>query len=729
MERSLEQLYAIKFCVRLGKNATETFQMLQKAFKDDCISRSQSGKWHKAFKEGREEIADEPRSGRPTTARTDEIVDRVLEVLRTDRRLSIQQIADTLHMSTFVVNRIVTEDLQMRKVFVKGSKTEQHLKKAIDLKQKLQNSLDKFSEIKIDDRKVFDPSGFSGSEESDEEELVEVPKKEGFEPVIPPHKRKDYGRSWEAEPSTSSKMADKKAEMLARAPRLPFDLDLYHWEEKEIIPPTIVKFDCSHKFWKPISNDTTDFVDKKKPWTKPTLSVPTFFDAALEYTKVAIIGSRVNAHSLDRILLPRGFCNRITPYQTINYAYSCHYDPSGRPRSYKTSLHRQTYSLIEWKHSSMKYQKDPTLLAELKAATGVDLTVPKKGQRKSKKKFPELTNLKTLNNTTRNRLEKKIFNKAPTCVMSRSTAERVASTLDKIDERKFDDKTSDTGGGGRDVLVVGGNFLRPTEGGFFLWKSGVFATFGVGIGLHWFLWILLSSLFHLSVQTVVYLLTCTLASTILSTLRTGESVISWDLWDQCYLMLDEPRCQLYPAVVVEGDTAGPKGWPLLDESKEELKEIIEKVKKKVKKSSWPSQNGPVIQGQSGIIENASWAFVIDHHCVSTMSQSIGLSEPYGLIDTKNGTCRKRALRPMHLAALASLMCAVSTGMTIGYSASTEPALHCGNTKPTELCLNADQMKWFLSIISIGGLVGCLLAGKCASSVYFIIRDFLPRRET
>ncbi|UYV72492.1 hypothetical protein LAZ67_9003387 [Cordylochernes scorpioides] len=97
----------------------ETFQMLQKAFKDDCISRSQSGKWHKVFKEGREEVADEPCSGRPTTARTDENVDRVLEVLRTDRRLSIQQIADTLHMSTFVVHGIVTEDLHMRKVCAK----------------------------------------------------------------------------------------------------------------------------------------------------------------------------------------------------------------------------------------------------------------------------------------------------------------------------------------------------------------------------------------------------------------------------------------------------------------------------------------------------------------------------------------------------------------------------------------------------------------------------------
>ncbi|GFV19720.1 protein GVQW3 [Trichonephila clavipes] len=114
-------LYAIKFCVRLGKNATETFQMLQEAFKDDCISRSQSGKWHKAFKEGREEVADEPHSGRPTTARTEENVDRVGEVLRTDRRLSIQQISDTLHMSTFAVLGIVTEDLKCVRTATAGS--------------------------------------------------------------------------------------------------------------------------------------------------------------------------------------------------------------------------------------------------------------------------------------------------------------------------------------------------------------------------------------------------------------------------------------------------------------------------------------------------------------------------------------------------------------------------------------------------------------------------------
>ncbi|UYV67193.1 hypothetical protein LAZ67_4004296 [Cordylochernes scorpioides] len=122
--------------------------MLQKAFKDDCISRSQSGKWHKAFKEGRKEVADEPRSGRPTTARTDENVDRVLEVLRTDRRLSIQQIADTLHMSTFVVHGIVTEDLQMRKSCAWHTKSSPRPKKARMSKSRIKTMIIVFLDIR-----------------------------------------------------------------------------------------------------------------------------------------------------------------------------------------------------------------------------------------------------------------------------------------------------------------------------------------------------------------------------------------------------------------------------------------------------------------------------------------------------------------------------------------------------------------------------------------------------
>ncbi|XP_042896061.1 protein GVQW3 [Parasteatoda tepidariorum] len=93
--------------------------MLQDDFKEECISGSQCGRWHKASKEGREMVTDEPCSGRPTTARPDENDQHVREVLKSDSRLSIQVIANTLNLSKCRVHGIMTEDLQMRKVCAK----------------------------------------------------------------------------------------------------------------------------------------------------------------------------------------------------------------------------------------------------------------------------------------------------------------------------------------------------------------------------------------------------------------------------------------------------------------------------------------------------------------------------------------------------------------------------------------------------------------------------------
>ena len=56
--------------------------------------------------------------------------------------------------------------------------------------------------------------------------------------------------------------------------------------------------------------------------------------------------------------------------------------------------------------------QEPGFLADIKAATGVDLTMPVKGKRKGPKvEFPNLTDIKALKNTSRSRLEKKVFSK------------------------------------------------------------------------------------------------------------------------------------------------------------------------------------------------------------------------------------------------------------------------------------------------------------------------------
>lgn len=119
MERTVEQRYAVKFCFKLGKSASETFELIKQAYGDDALSRTRVFEWYKMFKEGREVVEDEHRAGRPTTARTDGQVAKVKQVLDADRRSTIALISEETGLSVGTVHTIVTEDLAMRKVCAK----------------------------------------------------------------------------------------------------------------------------------------------------------------------------------------------------------------------------------------------------------------------------------------------------------------------------------------------------------------------------------------------------------------------------------------------------------------------------------------------------------------------------------------------------------------------------------------------------------------------------------
>jgi transposase len=85
MQKNIEQRYATKFCVKLNKSATETFASLTEAYGDATLSRFVVFKWHKAFKEGRENVEYDPRSGRPISSTNDEIVEVVRAVIVKNR--------------------------------------------------------------------------------------------------------------------------------------------------------------------------------------------------------------------------------------------------------------------------------------------------------------------------------------------------------------------------------------------------------------------------------------------------------------------------------------------------------------------------------------------------------------------------------------------------------------------------------------------------------------------
>ncbi|XP_006865070.1 PREDICTED: putative uncharacterized protein FLJ37770-like [Chrysochloris asiatica] len=118
-DRYLEQRISIKFCVKLNKSASETRHLLKEAYGDEVMSRARVFDWHKRFKEGREDVRDDARSGRPVTHRTDENIQKVKDLVCSNRQLTVRMMAEELNLDKETVRLILKENLNMRKVSAK----------------------------------------------------------------------------------------------------------------------------------------------------------------------------------------------------------------------------------------------------------------------------------------------------------------------------------------------------------------------------------------------------------------------------------------------------------------------------------------------------------------------------------------------------------------------------------------------------------------------------------
>jgi len=75
--------------------------------------------WVARFKHGDFSTCDAPRSGRPKTVTTPEIIDQIHELILEDRRISAKSVAEQLGISHEWVGSIILEDLDMRKLSAK----------------------------------------------------------------------------------------------------------------------------------------------------------------------------------------------------------------------------------------------------------------------------------------------------------------------------------------------------------------------------------------------------------------------------------------------------------------------------------------------------------------------------------------------------------------------------------------------------------------------------------
>jgi len=68
--------------------------MLQQAYGEDCLSRTQCHEWYHRFKSGRTSIENDPKFGRPFMSMDDDHVEKVLAVIRQNRRVTVREVAE-----------------------------------------------------------------------------------------------------------------------------------------------------------------------------------------------------------------------------------------------------------------------------------------------------------------------------------------------------------------------------------------------------------------------------------------------------------------------------------------------------------------------------------------------------------------------------------------------------------------------------------------------------------
>ncbi|XP_018307965.1 uncharacterized protein [Mycetomoellerius zeteki] len=97
--------------------------MLGNCFGSDALKKTTVYECHERFRSGRESVEDDERSGRSSTSKTDENINKVREMLINNSKLTIRELADLklgdLNIAYGSVQDIVVNDLGLRRVAAK----------------------------------------------------------------------------------------------------------------------------------------------------------------------------------------------------------------------------------------------------------------------------------------------------------------------------------------------------------------------------------------------------------------------------------------------------------------------------------------------------------------------------------------------------------------------------------------------------------------------------------
>ena len=89
----MDQRICIKFCVKNGIKFSKTLETLKVAYGECTVSQKSVYKWYKLFTEGREDVTDDARPGRPSTP-TNENTEAGKKILMENRRITIREVSE-----------------------------------------------------------------------------------------------------------------------------------------------------------------------------------------------------------------------------------------------------------------------------------------------------------------------------------------------------------------------------------------------------------------------------------------------------------------------------------------------------------------------------------------------------------------------------------------------------------------------------------------------------------
>lgn len=113
---NLRHRAVIQFLTLEGKKPKEIFERMGNVYGTSAPSYTTVKKWAAEFKRGRQSLDDDPRAGRPVDVTTDEMCQAVERIVLENRRVKITDIAERIDISVGSVEKIIHENLGMRKV-------------------------------------------------------------------------------------------------------------------------------------------------------------------------------------------------------------------------------------------------------------------------------------------------------------------------------------------------------------------------------------------------------------------------------------------------------------------------------------------------------------------------------------------------------------------------------------------------------------------------------------